>query len=41
MQTLQTLTREEWADVMFQREIAESTLNSSDNGMGEGESGAV
>ena len=41
MQVLQTLTREEWADVMLKREIAESTLNSSDNGMGEGASGAV
>ena len=41
MQAIQTMTREEWADVMSQREIAERTLNSSDNGMGEGASGAV
>ncbi|KAL3771166.1 hypothetical protein ACHAWU_004789 [Discostella pseudostelligera] len=41
MQAVPTLTREEWADVMLQREIAESALDSSDNGMGEGASGAV
>jgi hypothetical protein len=34
MQAIQTLTWEEWADVMLKREIAESSLNSSDNGMG-------
>jgi len=41
MQAAWTLTEDEWADVILQRGIADSTVNSSDNGMGEGASGAV
>jgi len=41
MTAIQTMTKEEWAEVKSQREIAESALNLSDNGVSDGTSGAV
>jgi len=41
MTAIQTMTKEEWAEVKSQREIVESALNLSDNGVSDGASGAV
>ena len=41
MTAIQTMTKEEWAEVKSQREILESALNLSDNGVSDRASGAV